>query len=154
MTKVSRWTLEDKREKELLNQLWTAFTLLEHKGEVVDFLKALLTRSESIMLAKRIELVKLHDAGLSMMDIRKLLHITKVTSYKWQERLDLYYREFKIIIDRLKELEAKKLQKDYRRREIPQLHKRHSMLASALGTVAILGRKKLKRTLKRRSAFL
>jgi len=152
MPKVSRWTLEEEREKELLNQLWTAITLLEDKKEVIDFLKALLTPSESIMLAKRIELVKLHDFGLPLNDIRKLLHITKVTSYKWQERLDLYYREFKVIIDRLRDLEAKRLEKEAWYREMPQARKRHSMLISALGTAAVLGHKKLKKVLKRKSA--
>lgn len=152
MTKVSRWLLDEHREKELLNQLWTAMTLLEDKREVIDFLKALLTPTESIMLAKRIELVKLHDAGLPLNEIRKLLHITKVTYYKWQDRLGIYYNEFKVIIDRLQELEEERLEAAKKRREIPQLRKHPSLLVSALGTAAVVGHKKLKRIIKRKSA--
>ncbi len=152
MPKLSRWTLEEKRERELLNQMWTAITLLEDKGEVIDFLKALLMPSESLMLAKRIEMVKLHDSGLSFGDIRKLLHITKVTAYRWKERFELYRSEFKFLIDRLKELESEKLAQEAKKREIPQLRKRHSLLAGALVTAAILANKKIKKISKRKSA--
>lgn len=154
MPKVSRWILEEKREKELLNQLWTAITLLEDKKEVIDFFKALLTPTESVMLAKRIELVKLHDSGVSLDDIRKLLHITKVTSYKWQERLDLYYYEFKIITDRLRELEKEIAERVGERAKHQIDRKRYSFLASVLGTAAVVGVKKLKKVYKRKTAKL
>ena len=109
MPKISRWILEPKTEKELLDQLWTSIGLLKNKGEIVDFLKGLLMPSESLMLAKRIAMVKLQDANpkLSFTEIRKLLHITRVTAYRWKERYGLYRKEFKIIIDRLMDLEKK-----------------------------------------------
>lgn len=152
MPKVSRWKLDDEFERELLNQFWTAITLLEDKKEVIDFLKALLMPSESLMLAKRIGMVKLHDEGQQLGDIRKIMHITKVTAYRWKERYDLYHQEFKLIIDRLKELEQEILRREARRREIPQLRKRHSLLTSALGTAAIVAHRKLKKLHKRKSA--
>lgn len=109
MPKISRWSLEPQTERELLNQLWTSIGLLKSKKEVVEFLKGLLMPSESLMLAKRIEMVRLHDSDpqLSFTEIRKLLHITRVTAYRWKERYGLYRKEFKIIIDRLKELEKR-----------------------------------------------
>lgn len=152
MPKVSRWSLGQEREKELLNQLWTAITLLEDKGEVIDFLRALLTPTEALMMAKRIAMVKLHDSNMSLSEIRKLLHITKVTAYKWKERHDLYHDEFKFIIDRLKELEKEGLTKEAERREISQPRRRHSMLVSAFGTAAITVHKKSKKMYKRKSA--
>lgn len=151
MPKVSRWTLEQKREKELLNQFWTAITLLEDKKEVIDFFKALLMPSESIMLAKRIEMVKLHDSGLSFTDLRRLLHITKVTAYRWKERFDLYYREFKMVIDRLRELEQEKLENQARQRQPIKPHGRSGVLGKTIKTVIYLGDKKYKK-LKRRSS--
>ena len=144
--------MEEQRQRELLNQLWNSITLLEDKQEVISFLKGLLTPSESIMLAKRIELVKLHDSGISLSDIRRLLHITKVTSYKWQERLNTYRREFKVIIDRLREMESQELQRQARQRDLPQGRRKYSILVSTLGTAAIVGHKKLKKIIKRRSS--
>lgn len=152
MPKVSRWSLEDRREKELLNQLWTAFTLLGDKKEVIAFLKAVLMPSEAIMLAKRIEMTKLHDANLSFENIRKLLHITKVTAYRWKERYERYHQEFKLIIDRLEKIEGKKLAKEAKRREPIKSRKRTPLLASAIGAGVIIGYRKLKKMSRLKSA--
>lgn len=149
MTKVSRWVLDQQKEKELLNQLWIAITLLEDKKEVINFLKALLMPSESLMLAKRIDLVKLHDSGIQISDIRKLLHITKVTAYKWKDRFDLYHHEFKVIIDRLKELERENLEKELQKSNSIKSHKRSPHLRKdiedIINTLSVRYRKAKKR---------
>lgn len=113
MPKVSRWKLDEGTEKDLIRQLWNAFSLLKNKKEVIDFIKALLTPTETLMLAKRIEMAKLHQDEVEINKMMKLLHITKTTAYRWKDRYILRKKEFDLIVDKLKKLDAEKYAKKF-----------------------------------------
>jgi len=108
MPKVSSWELDKKTEGELIGQLWDAFSLLKNKTEVIDFLKAILTPTETLMLAKRIELAKLHQEEIEITTITKALHITRTTAYRWKDRYIMREKEFDNVIMKLKRLDKDK----------------------------------------------
>lgn len=56
MPKVSKRKVN--KEAEYINNFWRAVAVLSKKEDARDFLKALLTPSEMLMLAKRLEIAK------------------------------------------------------------------------------------------------
>ena len=90
MAKVSQYSLDDKRTKELIGQLWNAFTLLEDRNEIKRFLSKFLTPTEILMLAKRLELLKLADSDLEIIQLVRLNAVSKKTVYDWIETYDGY----------------------------------------------------------------
>lgn len=111
MSKVSQWDLGDKKMGQLIGQLWDAFTFLENRKEVQKFLSKFFTPSEIQMLAKRLELLKLADSDLEVIQLVRWLGISKVTVYEWLEKHDAYEGDFHIIIDRLKKLDERYLER-------------------------------------------
>lgn len=57
--------IDPKERQRILDEFWTMIALLEHKDEVRSFFKDLLSTSESIMLARRIQIAKFLLAGWS-----------------------------------------------------------------------------------------
>lgn len=96
---------------QLIGQLWNAFTLLEDRNEVREFLSKFFTPTEIQMLAKRLELLKLADSDLEVKQLQKWLGISRVTVYEWLDKHDAYEDEFHILIDRLKNLDLHYLRK-------------------------------------------
>ena len=82
-----------------------------------SFLSKFLTPTEIQMLAKRLELLKLAGSDLEVSELRRLLHIAKVTIYEWFEKYDAHEDDFQIIVDRLKELDAKRIKLERLKRE-------------------------------------
>ena len=109
MARVSKYHLDDTRIKEIIGQLWNAFTLLEDKSEVKTFLSKFFTPTEILMLAKRLELLKLADSDLEVSELQRFTGVAKVTVYEWLDKHDGFEKDFHIIIDRLKELEERRL---------------------------------------------
>ena len=127
MARVSQYDLEDKRMAELVGQLWNGFTLLEDRSEVRRFLSKFFTPTEIQMLAKRLELLKLADSDLEVIQLVRWLGVSKVMIYEWLEKHDAYEDDFHIVIDHLKELDKEYLEKLRKRIDeagLPKLSKR------------------------------
>jgi TrpR-related protein YerC/YecD len=67
--RVSR--INPKERHRILDEFWTMLALLETKDEVKSFFKDLLSASESVMLARRIQIAKFLLAGLGYDAIEK-----------------------------------------------------------------------------------
>lgn len=153
MARVSQYHLEDERVKELVGQLWNTFTLLEDKKEVKTFLSRFFTLTEILMLAKRLELLKLADTDLEVSELQRFTGLAKVTVYEWLEKHDAYEGDFHIIIDRLKELDKKHLERLKQKTEI-SIPKRFNLGTELLKVGASVAYKGYKKRKKRKSVLI
>lgn len=152
--RVSQYQLEDKRIKELIRQLWNAFTFLENREEVRRFLSKFFTSTEIQMLAKRLELLKLADSELEVSQLQGLIGVAKVTVYEWLEKHDAFEADFHIVLDRLKELDRKRLDRFKEKTErLTRTPKRTSVGAELLKLTASVVYKGYKKRKKRQSVL-
>jgi TrpR-related protein YerC/YecD len=79
MSKVNPRTLDANSKMKYLGLLWTSIAQLETRDEVKRFFKDLLSESEAIMLARRIEIAKRLLEGRSYDDIAEELKVGKDT---------------------------------------------------------------------------
>ncbi|MCK4892289.1 MAG: hypothetical protein KAS78_06495 [Candidatus Pacebacteria bacterium] len=79
MSKVNPRKLEPKSKKNYLDLLWTSISRLKTRNEVEQFFKDLLSESEAIMLARRIEIAKCLLKGESYNSIADKLEVGKDT---------------------------------------------------------------------------
>ena len=75
MTKVDPRSIDTKSKMKYLDLLWTSIAQLKTRNEVKLFFKDLLSESDSIMLARRIEIAKLLMEGKSYMSIAQELKV-------------------------------------------------------------------------------
>lgn len=79
MAKVNVKSLDSKSKMKYLDLLWTSISQLETRDETKQFFKDLLSESEAIMLARRIEIAKRLLEGESYDDITRDLRVGKDT---------------------------------------------------------------------------
>jgi len=79
MGKVNPRALDSNSKMKYLDLLWTSIAQLETREEVKQFFKDLLSESESIMLARRIEVAKRLLEGQSYDEITRELNVGKDT---------------------------------------------------------------------------
>jgi len=79
MSKVNPKKLDSGSKMKYLDLLWTSIAQLETRDEVKQFFKDLLSESEAIMLARRIEIAKRLLEGKSYDDIASELKVGKDT---------------------------------------------------------------------------
>ncbi len=87
MSRVNARTIESRAKMKYLDLLWTSIARLETRDEVKQFFKDLLSESEAIMLARRIEIAKQLLEGSSYDDIIRDLKVGKDTVNKVQRWL-------------------------------------------------------------------
>lgn len=75
MARVNPRTLDSKDKMKYLDLLWTSIAQLETREEVKQFFKDLLSQSEAIMLARRIEIAKRLIEGEAYGDITRELKV-------------------------------------------------------------------------------
>ncbi len=63
MSRKRLYNINPKERARILDEFWTMVALLENRDEVKSFFKDLLSASESIMLARRIQIAKLLLSG-------------------------------------------------------------------------------------------
>lgn len=68
-----------KERTKLLNEFWTTIALLESVDEIRNFLKDLLSETEALMLARRLNIARLIYGGWSYDAIEKKLHTSSTT---------------------------------------------------------------------------
>ena len=80
--------INPKERWRILNEFWTMVALLETKDEVKSFFKDLLSATESVMLARRIQIAKLLLSGFGYDTIQKQLGVapnTIASVHRWLE---------------------------------------------------------------------
>ena len=73
MSRKRLYKVNQKERARILDEFWTMIALLESKDEVKSFFKDLLSASESVMLARRIQVAKLLLSGWGYDRIEKKL---------------------------------------------------------------------------------
>ena len=79
MPQVSRIPLNKRLEAEILENLELVMAKLSHKEDMKGFLFSLLTRTEKLMLAKRLAIVILLREGISHSNVAASLKVTRAT---------------------------------------------------------------------------
>lgn len=112
MPKISRRPLDSEHLGGYINDLWSALTLLKNKDEVRGLLKDLLTRTETIMLAKRIQIAIMLIQGFPYDIIKNEVKVQNDTIAKISNILNTseegYLQE---VSERLINLQRKKVKK-------------------------------------------
>lgn len=84
MTPLSRWQLS-KKEEDLVTGLFLNELLeITDKTEMKSLLKALLSDSEFLMIAKRLVAFVFIDEAYTDMEIAKILHVTRATAIRFR----------------------------------------------------------------------
>ncbi|MEW5805124.1 MAG: YerC/YecD family TrpR-related protein [Patescibacteria group bacterium] len=108
-------TIEEIERKRILNQFWTMVSLLGTKEEAKNFFKDLLSETEALMLARRIEIARLLLQNWSYEEIKKELSTAAATIasvHRWLEGgFGGYQKEMKKMEQVVYEEEAEALKK-------------------------------------------
>lgn len=102
MPHVSKYKLDNTAEQRLLKTLELVLARITKEEEVNDFLLALLTPTERVMLAKRLGIVILLKEGLPESRIASTLHVTRITVSRMQLFLEARGIGYEIAIEVLK----------------------------------------------------
>lgn len=102
MARVNPRNLGSKDKMKYLDLLWTSIAQLETRNEVKQFFKDLLSQSEAIMLARRIEIAKRLIEGQSYGDISRELKVGTDTICRVQRWLTSGFGGYKKAIDGFK----------------------------------------------------
>jgi uncharacterized protein YerC len=79
MTKLSRKSLGDDKLGHLVNELWSAFTLMDSKEDIRLLFKDMFTHTEYKMLAKRLAIARLLLEDKNYDSIRESINVTPGT---------------------------------------------------------------------------
>jgi len=82
MAKIKPHQIEPKQKYVAIDNLFEVISALKTKKEIVDFFLGLFSPSESLMLARRIQIAKLLLDGRNYEDIRKSLGVGNSTIQK------------------------------------------------------------------------
>jgi Trp operon repressor len=112
VTPLSRWKLVAEDEKNIVRVLIKELTKITSEQEMEIFVQTLFTKTERLMIAKRIFAFVLIDQNMESMEIARKLHFTRATV----ERLRMIYEhldEVKIPVKKLvRQFEASELLED------------------------------------------
>ena len=107
MTKVSRRVLPENKIGLYVDEFWKAVTLLESKDEVRAFFYDIITSTERVMLAKRLQIAKLLYQEASYDFIKKELNVTAATIANVSRWMVSFGEGYRMVIPRL-EMNSKK----------------------------------------------
>ncbi|OGE83573.1 MAG: hypothetical protein A3B10_03240 [Candidatus Doudnabacteria bacterium RIFCSPLOWO2_01_FULL_44_21] len=79
MTKLSKLKLDPEDFGHYVNNLWSAFTLMDTKEDIRLLFRDLFTHTEYKMFAKRLEIARRLIAGQTYEEIKKSLNVTATT---------------------------------------------------------------------------
>lgn len=110
MPRVQPKTIPPKERMKLLDELWIMIALLETRGEVKSFFKDLLSETEAVMIARRIQIAKLLLQGKSYEQIAQQLHASHLTIAGIQRWLQGGFGGYEKLVPRLeKELQRREM---------------------------------------------
>lgn len=100
MPHLSKFQLNKNLEKELIKNLGIAFGKLS-KTEVNDFLLSLLSKTEILMLAKRLAIVILLKENFTDVEISYTLHVTRETVARIRMSSEIRGKGYSLAIQKL-----------------------------------------------------
>jgi len=116
MVQVSKNPLGKETSLEIQNALWWLLAKLNQDSDIKSFLNCLLTKTEKIMLAKRLAIAFLVSRGYNYRDISDVLKVSTATVCKIKEIMDKSENNYEIFLKRLeKREELKKFVKQFDR---------------------------------------
>ena len=111
---VSRNPLSKESNYEIQATLWWLLARLDNDFDVRNFLNSLLTKTEKIMLAKRLAIAFLLNKNYNYRDISDALKVSTATVCKIKEIMDKTEGGYELFIKKLeKRNELKKLEKQF-----------------------------------------
>ncbi len=116
MPRVKPESLSSKQKMEALNALWTMVALLETRDEVKNFFKDLLSETEALMLARRIQIAKFLLSGVGYEEIVQKLGASFSTIGQVHRWLQGGFGGYKELVPRL-EQELKRRQKVFQKKQ-------------------------------------
>lgn len=157
MAKVSKKKIQSEKFGEYVNNLWSAFTLLESKQQIRLLFKDLFSHTEFTMFTKRLEIARRLLTDQPYEIIKQELNVTDGTISHINNILNTQGQGLKLAHQKLSALEAEKLkrQQNYNKQlENPWLNKikRKTLLGVALKVGAVEVDKIISKKLKQRSA--
>lgn len=92
--------ISNKEKEELLQEFCEALSVLRNSQEIMNFITDLLTKQETVMLAKRIKIAKLLIAGKNYREIENLLKVGHSTVARVSQWLSEGGEGFRLITER------------------------------------------------------
>lgn len=105
MPQISRKPISESLYKEITGELWWILTDIKDKKEMSGFLNDLFTRTEKIMLAKRLAMAALILRGWHWREICDFLHVSSATVMRMKAWLEDGGLGFKKAAQRLEKKE-------------------------------------------------
>jgi len=113
MAKVKPHNVDPKEKFQAIDSLFDVISKLKTKQEIVDFFLGLFTQSESLMMARRIQIARMLLDDKSYDKIKKKLRVSSQTIHatdKWLHRGDEKYTAW--LKNRVSEIENKRKSKN------------------------------------------
>ena len=157
MTKIAQRKIQPQQFGQYVNNLWSAFTLLESKQQIRLLFKDLLTPTEYTMLTKRLEIARRLLNNNSYEIISREVSVANNTICNVSKILTVNGDGLRLAHKQLSNLE-RKLQKQnqtmIKNLENPWLKKIHrkTLLGTAINTGVIILENKISRAVKKSSA--
>ena len=115
MAKFNPVSLSEKTMGQLISEFYKAVTLIEAYDEAKSFFKDLLTPTEMSMLTRRLQIAKMLEEGYPYEAIELVLKVGTQTIAKVARWLNYGGGGYRLIIQRMIELEKKELKKRNKR---------------------------------------
>jgi len=112
MTKFDPTTLTPQETEKLMNKFFQTVADLKNLDETKRFFKDLLSKKETAMLARRLEVAKLLELGFTFEEIQKKLRVGVATVTSVNRWLNYGRNGYKIVVGRLIDRENEKREKE------------------------------------------
>lgn len=110
MAKVKTYQIHPREKHEIIGELFDIISRLQNKSEIIDFLVGLLTPSEALMMARRIQVAQMLIEDQNYETIRKKLKVSYQTITKtdqWIHKEDEKYNKWITECIRKREIKVK-----------------------------------------------
>lgn len=101
MAKLNPYSLSSQERKKLLNKFYSFINSLKTRKQTINFFQDLLTLSEKIMLARRIQIAKLLLKKESYEEIKKKLKVGTSTIISIQRWLKQGHKDYIKFLEKL-----------------------------------------------------
>ncbi|KKR30651.1 MAG: hypothetical protein UT63_C0095G0002 [Candidatus Gottesmanbacteria bacterium GW2011_GWC2_39_8] len=147
MTKLSRYLPDPEHMGIFIDNFWNAITSLENKEEAKAFLKDLLSHTETKMLAKRIQVIKMLLEGYDYKSIQGYVKVTSTTISYLNNKLSSGGEGMKKVAERLIRIEKVNKDKYFKTPLLPHSSKSiDPLIDSALDAIGNEFKKRKKRS--------
>ncbi len=133
MAKVKVYSIPKEERYQIVGEFFDIVSQLKTKQDVIDFFIGVLTPSESLMIARRVQVAKLLTKGESYKEVRVEMKVSPKTIqnvYHWLNERDEAYK--KLMLKYLKKSKKNKKQIRYYESELDK-YPQHRLMKKILG---------------------